>query len=146
MGNKDCFMNAKEYLSQAIWLDQMIDSKLEQLSILKSLSMKVTSSFTKEKISGGSIEVSKMENTIVKVIDLENEINGDIDRLVDLKRDIQKTINQMDDINQQLLLELRYLNAKGWDDIATQMGYDPRTVFRIHGKALKKFEKIKTCQ
>lgn len=139
-------MNAKEYLSQATWLDQMIDSKLEQLEALKSLSMKVTSSFTKEKISGGNIEKSKMESTIVKVIDLENEINDDIDRLVDLKKDIQDTINKIDDINQQLLLELRYLSGKGWDEIASSMGYDPRTVYRIHGKALKEFEKMKLCQ
>jgi DNA-directed RNA polymerase specialized sigma subunit len=139
-------MNAKEYLSQAIWLDQMIDSKLEQLETLKSLAMKVTSSFTKEKICGGNIEKSKMESTMVKVIDLENEINADIDRLVDLKKDIQDTINTMDDINQQLLLELRYLSGKGWDEIAASMGYDPRTVYRIHGKALKEFERMKMCQ
>jgi len=139
-------MNAKEYLSQALWLDQMIDSKLEQLATLKSLAMKVTSSFTKEKICGGNIEKSKMESTIVKVIDLENEINADIDRLVDFKKDIQDTINKMDDINQQLLLELRYLSGKGWDEIAASMGYDPRTVYRIHGKALKEFEKMKMCQ
>lgn len=92
-------MNAKEYLSQAVWLDRMIDSKLEQLEMLKSLAMKVTSSFTKEKISGGNIEKSKMESTMVKVIDLEHEINADIDRLVNLKKDIQDTINKMDDIN-----------------------------------------------
>lgn len=139
-------MNAKEYLSQATWLDQMIDSKLEQLEALKSLSMKVTSSFTIEKISGGNIEKSKMESTIVKVIDLENEINADIDRLVDLKKNIQDTINKMEDINQQLLLELRYLSRKGWDEIAASMGYDPRTVYRMHGKALKEFEKMKLCQ
>ena len=139
-------MNAKEYLSQAIWLDRMIDSKLEQLEMLKSLAMKVTSSFTKEKISGGNIEKSKMESTMVKVIDLEHEINADIDRLVDLKKDIQDTINKMNDINQQLLLELRYLSGKGWDEIAASMGYDPRTVYRIHGKALKEFERMKMCQ
>ncbi|NCC79102.1 MAG: DUF1492 domain-containing protein [Clostridia bacterium] len=139
-------MNAKEYLSQAVWLDRMIDSKLEQLEMLKSLAMKVTSSFTKEKISGGNIEKSKMERTMVKVIDLEHEINADIDRLVNLKKDIQDTINKMDDINQQLLLELRYLSGKGWDEIAASMGYDPRTVYRIHGKALKEFERMKMCQ
>lgn len=139
-------MNAKEYLSQAVWLDRMIDSKLEQLEMLKSLAMKVTSSFTKEKISGGNIEKSKMESTMVKVIDLEHEINADIDRLVNLKKDIQDTINKMDDINQQLLLELRYLGGKGWDEIAASMGYDPRTVYRIHGKALKEFERMKMCQ
>ena len=87
-----------------------------------------------------------MESTMVKVIDLEHEINADIDRLVDLKKDIQDTINKMNDINQQLLLELRYLSGKGWDEIAASMGYDPRTVYRIHGKALKEFERMKMCQ
>ncbi|QNO13348.1 DUF1492 domain-containing protein [Alkalicella caledoniensis] len=136
-------MNAKEYLSQAIWLDQMIDSKLEQLATLKSLSMKVTTSFTQEKISGGSFEKSRMENTIVKVIDLEHEINADIDRLVELKKDIQETINKIDDLNYQLLLEMRYLCGKNWEEIALAMGYDRSTVFRIHGKAIKEVKKIK---
>lgn len=136
-------MNAKEYLSQAIWLDQMIDSKLEQLETLKSLSMKVTTSFTQEKISGGNIEKSRMENTIVKVIDLEHEINEDIDRFVDLKRDIQDTINKMENINYQLLLEMRYLSGKNWEEIAEQLNYNNRTVFKVHGRALKQFERIR---
>lgn len=136
-------MNAKEYLSQAIWLDQMIDSKLEQLETLKSLSMKVTTSFTQEKISGGNIEKSRMENTIVKVIDLEHEINEDIDRFVDLKRDIQDTINKMENINYQLLLEMRYLSGKNWEEIAEQLNYNNRTVFKVHGRALKQFECIR---
>jgi DNA-directed RNA polymerase specialized sigma subunit len=139
-------MNAKEYLSQAIRLDQMIAIKLEQLETLQSLTTKVTSSFTEDRVSSGHREKSKMENSIVKVLDLENEIKADFNRLVDLKKDIQNTINKMDDINQQLLLELRYLGGKGWDEIAASMGYDPRTVYRIHGKALKEFERMKLCQ
>lgn len=139
-------MNTKEYLSQAIWLNHMIEIKLEQLETLRSLSMKVTSSHTKDKVQSGNIEKSKMESTIVKMMDLENEINDDIDRFVDLSRDIKNTVNKMKGMNKQLLLELRYLNGKGWDEIAIIMGYDPRTVYRIHGKALKEFEKIKMCQ
>ena len=86
--------------------------------------MKVTTSFTQEKISGGNIEKSRMENTIVKVIDLEHEINEDIDRFVDLKRDIQDTINKMENINYQLLLEMRYLSGKNWEEIAEQLNYN----------------------
>jgi len=137
-------MNAKEYLSQALWLDQMILSKLEQLETLKSLSMKVTSSFTEEKISGGNVEKSKMESTIVKVIDLEGEINADFVRLIELKKEIQDTINRMEDINYQLLLEMRYLNGKNWEEIAQELKYNNRTVFKVHGKALKQFERVRS--
>jgi DNA-directed RNA polymerase specialized sigma subunit len=138
-------MNAKEYLSQALWLDQMIVSKLEQLETLKSLAMKVTSSFAEEKVSGGNTEKSKMESTIVKVIDLENEIGADFERLVDLKKEIQDAINRVDNINCQLLLEMRYLNGKNWEEIALALGYDRSTVFRIHGKAIKEIKKIKNA-
>ena len=137
-------MGAKEYLSQALWLDQMIDSKLEQLETLKSLSMKVTASFAEEKISGGNPEKSKMESTIVKVIDLENEINADFVRLIDLKKEIQDTINKMEDINYQLLLEMRYINGKNWEEIAQELKYNNRTVFKVHGKALKQFELVRS--
>jgi DNA-directed RNA polymerase specialized sigma subunit len=137
-------MNAKEYLSQALWLDQMILSKLEQLETLKSLSMKVTSSFAEEKISGGNVEKSKMESTIVKVIDLEGEINADFVRLIELKKEIQDTINRMEDINYQLLLEMRYLNGKNWEEIAQELKYNNRTVFKVHGKALKQFERVRS--
>lgn len=137
-------MTPKAYLSQAIWLDQRIESKLEQLETLKSLTMKITSNLTKDKVKC-STDVSQMENLIVKVMDFESDINADISVLIDLKKEIQECINRIEDFNQQLLLELRYLCNKGWDDIAISMGYDRRTVFRIHGKALKSFEKCKSC-
>lgn len=133
-------MNAKEYLSQAMWLDKAIDFKLEQLAVLKSLSMKVTTSFTKERTSGGLPDKSKTEKIIVKVIDLENEINEDIDRLTDLKQDIKNAIKKVHDIHYQLILEMRYLGGKGWDEVAQALGYDRRWILRLHGRALKIIE------
>ena len=138
-------MNVKEYLSQALWLDQSIRSKIEQLEVLRSLAMKVNAAFTQERVFGGNNLKSNMEKTIVKMISLEEEINRDIDRLVNLKKEIMATINQVDDLNSQVLLELRYVNGKGWEEVAACMGYDRRTIFRMHGKALKEIEKMKSC-
>ena len=83
-----------------------------------------------------------MESTIVKVIELENEINADIDRLVDLKRDIMEMINKVGNLNYQILLEMRYLGGKSWENIALDLNYNNRSVFKVHGKALKKIEEI----
>lgn len=47
-------MNAKEYLSQALWLDQRVNTKLEQLQTLRELSMKVSANLTVEKVAGGN--------------------------------------------------------------------------------------------
>jgi len=139
-------MNAKEFLSQALWLDQRINSKLEQLEILRALATKVMATLTEEKVSGGNNTKSHMENTVAKIVDLEMEINEDIDRLVDMKAEIRDTIGQANDPVCQLLLELRYINGKGWDEIARDIGFDIRTAFRLHGKALKEIEEIIKCQ
>ena len=72
-------MKAKEYLSQALWLNQRIDNKLEQLERLKAMAMRVTANLTHEKVSGVYNERSPMENTIVKIMELEREVNDEID-------------------------------------------------------------------
>lgn len=53
--------------------------------------------------------ISTMENTICKIIDLQDEINKDIDRLVDLKTQIVTTIKNIENYEYQTLLEKRYL-------------------------------------
>ncbi|MGI6449022.1 MAG: DUF1492 domain-containing protein [Desulfitobacteriia bacterium] len=139
-------MNAKEYLSQAFWLDQRINSKLEQLESLRSLATKVTTNLSQEKVSCGNDVTKIREKTIVKIIDLENEIDDDIDKLVDLKADIMEAIGQVDEPICQLLLEMRYINGKTWEEVASVLGIDIRTAFRLHGKSLKEIEHIKNCQ
>ncbi len=129
-------MKAKDYLSQAYRLDQKINCKLDQVSNLRSLAMRATASIHAERVSGKK-QISSMENAIVKLIDLEQEINKDIDRLVDLKRNITKVIGKINKQEYQLLLELRYLNYKTWEEIAETMNYSWRNIHYIHSKALK---------
>lgn len=132
-------MTIKEYLSQAYHLDQRINSKIEQLKRWQDLAIKATS--TLSKTSSCSYENShKMEDNMVKIIDLKNEINNDIDRLIDLKKDIIALINGVNEQEYQTLLELRYLCLKKWKQIALDMGYDVSWIHRLHNKALRKLK------
>lgn len=135
-------MNAKEYLSQAIWLNQRINCKLEQKEQLEALAKRVTVNFTQEKVSGGRNTKSPMEDATVKLIDLCHEINEDIDKLITLKAEMLEVTNKLKDPVSQLLLQMRYFEGKTWEDVAFELGYNNRTVFKIHGKALKEIEKI----
>ena len=129
-------MTTKEYLSEAYKLDQRIDCKLEQLSTLKAISTKISMSYGSD--CGRQVRKrSTMENAIVKLIDLENEIDSDIDELIDLKKAVVSTFKAIEDHEQRLLLELRYLSYKTWEDIAQLMGYSYRQIHRIHRQALK---------
>ena len=139
-------MNAKEYLSQAIWLDQRINNKLEQKEQLEALAKRVTVNFTQEKVSGGRATKSPMEDATVKLIDLCHEINDDIDELITLKAEILEIISKVDDPVSQLLLQMRYIEGKTWEEVAYDLDYNSRTVFKIHGRALKEIEKIQNGQ
>lgn len=135
-------MRAKDYLLRAYKLNQRIDSKLEQLEVLKSMSVKVNTCFTHTKSSNGNNEKSQMENTLVKIIDLSDDVNDEIDRFIDIKAEIMETIKQVEDINFQLLLEKRYINGKSWEEISDELKYSVSGVFKLHGQALKEIDSI----
>mgnify|MGYP000803648811 CR=1 FL=1 len=130
-------MNAKEYLSQAMHIDQRINSKLEQVTRLRENATNCTVALS-DMPRPDSPNKQRMEETICKIVDLEREINEDIDRLVDLKAEARRVINAVSDPDQQLILELRYLCYKPWNEIMTELGYSEPTIYRLHGEALKK--------
>lgn len=138
-GRGSTVMTAREYLSQAYYLDQRINSKIEQVESLNDLARKAGCA-----ISGmprnPDRAVSSMANAVEKIVDLQAEINADIGRMVGLKSEIMKTIRQVDDPEFQTLLEKRYLNFHTWGQIAADMGYNVRHLYRIHERALLEVE------
>ena len=137
----DTPMTAKEYLSQAYRIDQRINAKLEQVERLRALTRKATVSYGGETVSH-TRNVSALEDSIHRLMEAENELNGEIDRLVDLKRDIHRLLQRVREPELQLLLELRYLCFKSWSEIAVMMEYEDRYVYKVHGRALREVEKI----
>ena len=136
-------MKAKEYLSQAYRLDQRIDAKIEQVMSLRNLAAKATSTLS-DVAPSGTRNVHRMEDIIVKLIDLENEINADIDNLVALKHEIMAAIRSIHDPDYCTVLELRYLCFKPWDQIAVEMGYGIDNVYKLHRMALKTLDARET--
>lgn len=135
-------MNAKEYLAQAYRIDQRINSKLEQITSLRELAVKATSTIT-DMPHNPTKNTGSMENIITKMVDLENEINDDIDTLVDLKREIISVIKMIQNPEYQTLLELRYLCFRTWEQISTEMGYSIQNAYKIHERAIESVEILK---
>ena len=138
-------MTVKEYLSQAKFLDQRINSKIQQVAALNDLATKATSTLTGMPRNPNHA-TSTMEEAITKIIDLQAEINQDIDTLVDLKRDLSATIKAVGNTEYQTVLEKRYLCFQSWEQIAVEMGYDLRWLYRIHGKALDEVQAVTHCE
>lgn len=86
---------AKKYLSQAFGLNQRIESKLGQIEDLHDLATKATVTYS-DMPKSPNRDGSRMEDAIIKIIDLENEINQDMMKLVELKKDIIRRIKAVE--------------------------------------------------
>ena len=138
-------MTKKEYLSQAYRLDQRINSKLAQVTALNDLATKCTTTLS-DMPHNPNRGISNMTDAVDKIVDLQTEINRDIDALVDLKRNIVRAIKAVVNTEYQTILELRYLCFKTWEQIAVDMGYNVRHVYRLHDEAVEKISVPQRCQ
>lgn len=136
---EDKSMDAKAYLERARNLNLQIDSKLEQVCALRQLATKASSVISLVPPSGMT-NPHRLEDTIIKIIDMEHEVDDAIDEMVELKADIMKSIGQVPDERERVILELRYLAFKDWNAIAERLGLHVRQVYRIHEEALKNIE------
>ena len=134
-------MTIKEFLSQGYRLNEEIDCKIEQLNKLNALARKANSSLTGMPHGAGG-EGSALENVIVKIVDLQNEINADIDRLVDMKKEIGRLISSVENSDQRLILQLRYLCWEKWQDIVVKMNLSKPQVYAIHAQAMEALKKF----
>ena len=128
-------MNAKEYLSQARYIDESINSKKEEIQNLYDLATRCTTTWSDmPRIQPNGR--SRMADCVMDMIEIENDIKKEMAELIRLKGEIRRTINLVGNIEYRSLLERRYLAYKTWEEIADELGYTVRHIHRLHGKAL----------
>lgn len=112
-----------------------IDRIRDTIAELQAKAAKVTTvySHTPKTCSAGD----SMAATVAKIADLEAELQLEQHRLADELIIVQTMIDSLDDYQERLVLELRYINGCSWQGIADKMHYTRRRVFQIHGEALK---------
>jgi len=132
-------MTNLEYMEMAYDLNQRINTKLEMVSSLRSMGSTVTQLITGMPHSPNQGH-SKLEDTVIKIITLENEINDDIDKLVDLKSEMYTVINSLKKNKYKTVLEQRYLCFREWEEIAVHMHYHKRYIYKLRDKALEALE------
>ncbi len=128
-------MNTKEYLSQAWYLDKRIKTKERQLDWLRSHAVYVSPKLA-EVPKAPSIRRSPVEEAVVRITELEREINDSIAQLMRLKSEIADVIRSVNSMECETLLEMRYLAFLAWDQVAAQLNYSQDYIYHLHRKAL----------
>ena len=125
----------KNYLMRAYRVDQRIENKMEQIEKLHDLATKATVTYS-DMPRNPNRGKSRLEDAVISIMELEAEINQDMLELVEIKRQITASVKEVEDPELQLLLEMRYLNYIGWEQIAVRMDFSIDNVFKLHKKAL----------
>ena len=132
-------MQSKDYLNQIRYINQEIQSRTEERNHLRSAVMIKTSSFQTDKVQTSG--APHFDDKYMKFIEASEEINNKIDKLIELKMTVSNQIDLLDKPEHRILLRLRYIDLKNFEEIAVKMNYDIRQVTRLHGNALQEFEK-----
>lgn len=127
--------DVKRYLQQIRLYDSHINTKLDELQHLKEMVTRITPTLKDDVVSGSGSQ-DKLADAVVKIVDLEAEIDREIDRYVNAKQEISSVLDGIVDPDQLQVLHKRYVQYKTFEQIACDMNMTYRNVCYIHGKAL----------
>ncbi len=132
---------AKDFLSEAARLDTRVRCKLEQLEALRSLAQRVTGSMA---VHAGAVTSGhgRTEDSVVRIVMLQRELEEDIDTLLGLKRRIGALVAALPSPEHRTLLELRYLCFRPWEEIAEEMHYSLHHLYKLHNAALDHCDRL----
>lgn len=97
-----------------------------------------------DKLPGGSSsrKEAAFEKTGDKIADLEREISREIESLSMARHDAIALIQRLENNSQMNVLFMRYVKSASFDEIASELGYSPTSVFRAHRTGLAALDKL----
>lgn len=136
-------MTAKEYLwrvrdaaRELKRLEQEYEQARDDILNLKAIS------YDTDKITGG--KHCDLSDAIAKLEGYAQRISEKWDELIKMRETAKKLIDTLKDGRYREVLTLRYLDGQSWEQVAVTMGYDYYHVHKLHGRALKIFQKTKS--
>lgn len=138
-------MTAKDYLKDIRKLDLEIQTLQEQISLLRKNAEGLRAMELSDMPKGG--KGKDMSDYVAEIADLQMVCVQHVSELIMKKQDAIERIMSIDGSELRNVLLLRYIQCKEWDEIADKLQYNLRTIFRLHGEALKEFgDVVSNCQ
>lgn len=129
-------MDARKYLEQIEKIDKLIQNKKYEKDQWLSVAEGTSVSADADRVQSSG-ELHKMENAVIKAVELEKRIV----QLEEEKQEIISTIEQLD-VEHYDILHKRYVQYKSLDIISHESGYAWSTIKNKHKEALKQLQII----
>lgn len=127
-----------KWLSRYKVVNRKINDLTEELEQWRTRATKITPVLSQE--SRGSGNEDKLQSSVIKICELEEELEQKIRELLEQREKIVAVLNNLPNEQLRQLMRYRYIRGMTWDEIAIKMDYSRTQVCRLHGKALNKIE------
>lgn len=131
-------MTAKQYLRDALYGDICIAAKAEEAARLRALAERCTGAIS-ERVQASP--ENAREDVYVRLIEASIEKEKEANAILDQKLRLSAKLTLMEDKRFSELLRLKYICGKTWEEIGEITHYDESTMRKLHGAALKAFER-----
>ncbi|MEG6521168.1 sigma factor-like helix-turn-helix DNA-binding protein [Desulfotomaculum sp. 1211_IL3151] len=125
----------KQELQEYYWVRRNIQRLKDKLLELETEATKQTT-ILNHAPKGGGYNKDKIAGLVAKIMEVQDEINGQLQGSYALLAKIEKAIRVLPQ-REGYLIRARYLDLKTWEQIAADMHYSWRWIHRIHSEALK---------
>lgn len=135
-------MNAEQWLFQVRKLDELINAKLAERTRLKAIATDISAKpIDGMPFSNTGTVSQRMPNAVIKLIELEHEIDKLIDKYIDEKQEVLRILEQLPE-KEYGVLHRHYIQYMTWEQVADDMGYSTMHIFRFRKKALKNLQML----
>ena len=130
----------QHYLRSAWYYQKKADFLNEKIMVLRSKAQKITTSFQDVPTFSGFQD--HRQQVIAEMVDLEREYGKSMMMCRNKAKEIEFVIGLLENHQEKIVLEMRYLHYDNWLDIAINLNYSVQMIYKIHGRALINLLKI----
>ena len=134
-----------EWLERVRKLDQLIDAKIAERDRLKELATDISPKpMTGMPFDHTGMVSRKLEDAVIKLIDLARETDKLVDQYVDHRQAVIDALEKLPE-REYGALHRHYIRYMTWDQVAEDMGYCTTQIWRIKKNGLKILQDVIVC-
>ena len=124
-------MRARTFLRRAEQLHAAIQIKREQIACMRQALTELTIPTDKERVSH-TAELSPVESAIIRVEELEIQLEIEIAHYFNVQQEITQVINRLESVFFRSMLTKHYILFEPWSVIAEELGLSDKWLFNQH--------------
>lgn len=132
-------MTVKEFLRSVREQDNLLRAYEQELEDLRRRAYNISSPKLGDKIQ--SNHLATLDEIIDKLDSQIEKVNAAWDELIDKRDQAKALIDKVDDESSRCVLYRYYILTQPWEQIAVDMNYTIRWVYKLHGRSLQILEK-----